>query len=92
MALEDAGSGGGEANSSLKKSFQPNDFSRQDALDAAIEALIDAADEDRATGVFDLKGKIYPTCKLMTKGGVENVSDEDILAARERVLAKREEV
>lgn len=85
------GSGGSEANSSLKKSFQPHDYSRQDALDSAIEALIDAADEDRATGGFDLKRKIYPTCKLMTKDGVEDVSDDEILAARDRVLAKHEE-
>ncbi len=84
------GSGGGEANSSLKKSFRLDGFSRQAAIEAAIEALIDAADEDRATAGFDLARKIYPTCKLMTKSAVEEVSNEDLLAARERVLAARE--
>ena len=79
-----------EANSSLKKSFRPTGFTRKDAIHAAIEALIDAADEDRATGGFDLQRKIYPTCKLITVEGVEDVTDDEILGAREHVLEQRE--
>ena len=50
---------------------------------------MDAADEDRATGGFDLLRKIYPTCKLMTKDGVEDVAESEILAAHEAIRARR---
>lgn len=82
------GSGGKDARSSLKKSWSP-DLGRDQAIDAAVEALLDAADEDRATGGFDMVRGIYPTCKLVTQKGVEAVSGEDLLASRERVLGRR---
>jgi proteasome beta subunit len=83
------GSGGKDARSSLKKTFRSSGLSRQDAIDAAIEALIDAADEDRGTGGFDLARKIYPTCRLVTQAGSEMVSDDELLAAHARVMGKR---
>ena len=83
------GSGGQYARSSLKKSFHTHGFSRDDALDAAVEALLDAADEDRATGGFDLERGIYPTCKLMTEGGVEELAEALVLESYERVRARR---
>ena len=82
------GSGGKDARSSLKKSFHHEGLSRDAAIDSAIEALMDAADEDRGTGGFDLARRIYPTRKLITAKGVEKVGDEEILASRERVLAR----
>jgi proteasome beta subunit len=82
------GSGGKDARSSLKKTFHHEDLSRDAALDSAIEALMDAADEDRGTGGFDMARQIYPTVQLLTAKGVEAVADEEILAARERVLAR----
>lgn len=85
------GSGGKDARSSLKKSFKHSGMTRQAALDSAIEALMDAADEDRATGGFDLAREIYPTCRVMTDDGVEEVGDEEILAAREHVIARAAE-
>ena len=82
------GSGGKDARSSLKKSFKEW-LTRDQAVVAGIEALMDAADEDRATGGFDLVRGIYPTCKLMTEGGVENVSDDEILSAHKSIVDKR---
>jgi proteasome beta subunit len=84
------GSGGKDARSSLKKNFRPKSFSRRGAVDAAVEALMDAADEDRGTGGFDLKRKIFPTCKLVTREGVEEVSDRELLDAHERTMERRE--
>ena len=84
------GSGGKDARSSLKKTFRPHGFERQDAIEAAVEALMDASDEDRATGGFDVRRGIYPTCKLVTSKGVEEVPENEILAAYERVLGRRE--
>lgn len=82
------GSGGKDARSILKKSFREW-LSREEAISAGIEGLMEAADEDRATGGFDLIRKIYPTCKLMTKDGVEDVSEREILSAYEAIMARR---
>ena len=82
------GSGGKDARSSLKKTFREW-LSRDEAIEAGSEGLMDAADEDRATGGFDLLRKIYPTCKLMTKDGVEDVAESEILAAHEAIRARR---
>jgi proteasome beta subunit len=84
------GSGGKDARSSLKKTFRQAGLGRERAVDAAMEALMDAADEDTATGGFDLAREIYPTCKLMTRTGIEHVEPDELLAARARVLAQRE--
>ena len=51
-------------------------------------ALMDAADEDRGTGGFDTNRGIYPTCKLATRAGVEDVSEKEILQAFERVTER----
>ncbi len=83
------GSGGKDARSSLKKSFRDQHFTRADAVLAAIEAIMDAADEDRATRGFDMDREIYPTCKLMTPSGVDEVADDELLAAHKQVLEKR---
>lgn len=82
------GSGGKDARSSLKKSFRDG-LSSDDAIDAAVEALMDAADEDRGTGGIDLARKIYPTVKLITRAGVTDLSDEDIIRSYERVSQRR---
>ncbi|MCS5627409.1 MAG: proteasome subunit beta, partial [Planctomycetes bacterium] len=65
------GSGGKDARSSLKKSFRETNFDRESAIRSAVGALIDAADEDRGTGGFDIGRSIYPTCKLVTASGPE---------------------
>ncbi len=83
------GSGGKDARSSLKKSFRARGFGRSDAVHAAVEALMDAADEDRGTGGFDLVREIYPTCKLMTAEGVQDVPDSELLAAYDELVGKR---
>jgi proteasome beta subunit len=84
------GSGGKDARSSLKKSFRHKGFTRRDAIAAAVEALMDAADEDRGTGGFDLSRKIFPTCKLIIRGGVEDVSSKELLDAHQRIVERRE--
>jgi proteasome beta subunit len=83
------GSGGKDARSSLKKMFRHEGMNRAEAVDAAIEALIDAADEDRGTGGIDLARKIYPTVKLVTREGIESLEDAEVIASYERVMAHR---
>jgi proteasome beta subunit len=82
------GSGSIFARESLKKSFQP-DASRADAVRMAVEALKDAADEDRGTGGVDLERKIFPTLKTCTSRGVEIVSENEIADAHREVLERR---
>ncbi len=84
------GSGGKDARSSLKKAIRDDHVSASSALDAAVEALIEAADEDRATGGFDMTRHIYPTCMRVSREGVRTVPEREILEARERVLARRQ--
>ena len=85
---ESVGSGSIFARESLKKSFRP-ESSRADAISMAIEALKDAADEDRATGGVDLERGIYPRVKTCTARGVEDVSDDEIAQAYQLVLERR---
>ena len=84
------GSGGLYARESLKKSWR-EDLSREDAVVAAVQALTDATDEDRATGGIDLERRIFPLLKLCTKGGTEDESETAIENAYRTVLSRRAE-
>jgi proteasome beta subunit len=82
------GSGSIFARESLKKTFRPT-ASRDDAIRMALEALKDAADEDRGTGGVDLERNIYPTIKLCTQTGIESIGDEEIARLYREVLGRR---
>ncbi len=79
------GSGGKDARDSLKKRFK-RDMPREDAVRVAIEALIDAADEDLGTGGPDLLRGILPSVKIITRSGFTDVPDEEIRRHCEAVL------
>ncbi len=85
------GSGGKDARSSLKKTFREENFDRDAAVFSAVGALVDAADEDRGTGGFDIGRSIFPTFKLVTRGGVEEVPESELLAAYEQIMRRRQE-
>jgi proteasome beta subunit len=74
---ESAGSGSLYARESLKKSYR-KDASREEALRMAVQALTDAADEDRATGGVDLMRGIYPIVHYCTSKGIERAPDTEI--------------
>lgn len=82
------GSGGKDARNSLKKTFRPG-LSRSDALRVAIEALMDAADEDRATGGIDVARGIFPIIKLAAASGIEEISEDEIQRTYEVALEAR---
>jgi proteasome beta subunit len=82
------GSGSIFARESLKKSFQPG-AARADAIRMAVEALKDAADEDRGTGGVDLERNIFPTLKTCTARGVETVAEAEIAEAHRELLERR---
>jgi proteasome beta subunit len=82
------GSGGKDARTTLKKLYRAG-ASRADALRSAVEALVDAAEEDVGTGGPDFIHGIFPTMKAITRGGFEDVAETDVRAQCEAVLAAR---
>ncbi len=81
------GSGRLHAGTVVKLGYRSG-ISRDDALDLAISALFQAADEDSATGGPDLVRGIYPTMATITAQGFERI-DEDQVAGRFRHLVER---
>ena len=73
----------------MKRIVRHEDLSREEAIRAAIEALIDAADEDRATGGIDVVRGIFPTVKIATRSGVEDVKDDELKRIHEAIAAER---
>jgi proteasome beta subunit len=61
---------------------------RQEAIELAISALYEAADEDAATGGPDVVRGIYPTVATITETGFER-ADEAEVAERFGVLIER---
>ncbi|MDA1190839.1 MAG: proteasome subunit beta [Candidatus Poribacteria bacterium] len=71
------GSGGGHARATLKKRYRAG-IGRDEAVKLAVEALLDASDEDVATGGFDFVRGIYPVIKVITETGTADVSEDEI--------------
>ena len=62
---------------------------RDEALRAALEALVDAADEDVGTGGPDFVRGIFPTVKTITRSGFGDVADDEIRRVCEAIVAER---
>lgn len=86
--FQTTGSGGQPAKNSLKKRWTPG-LTRAEAIRVAVEALIDAAEDDSATGGPDAVRKIWPVVMTVTATGAEDVTEDDVAAAVEAVLAER---
>ena len=85
---DSVGSGALFARESLKKSFRPGS-SCDEALRMVLEALADAADEDRGTGGVDSVRGIYPRVKTCTSRGIEEISDERVAGVHQSILDGR---
>lgn len=88
--FEATGSGGLYARESLKKSHRAT-ASRAEAIEMAVQALTDAADEDRGTGGIDTLRGIYPTVLYCSEGGIDEAPESEIKATYERIIASRRE-
>ncbi|NUS45341.1 MAG: proteasome subunit beta [Mycobacteriaceae bacterium] len=82
------GSGSVFAKSSLKKLYQPGSDEQQ-ALQWAVEALYDAADDDSATGGPDLGRRIFPTAVTITAEGAVKQSTERLAEIARTVIEGR---
>jgi proteasome beta subunit len=83
------GSGGKDARDSLKKRYK-RDMSRDEAIRVAVEALVDASDEDLGTGGPDLLRGILPSIKTITRSGVSDATEDEIRRHCEAVMNDRE--
>ncbi|MCL2455712.1 MAG: proteasome subunit beta [Micrococcales bacterium] len=82
------GSGSVFARGSLKKRWSPG-MDADRAVAVAVEALIDAADDDSATGGPDHQRRIYPVVATVTAAGYQRVPDGDLRAAVDQIEADR---
>ncbi len=82
------GSGGLPARNSLKKRWRPG-LSREEAIRVAVEALIDAAEDDAATAGPDVARGIWPNLVAVTAEGSQDVPDDEVAAATTAVLEER---
>jgi proteasome beta subunit len=86
--FQTTGSGGLPAKNSLKKRWRPG-LDAGDAVRTAVEALVDAAEDDSATGGPDTVRSIWPVVITVTATGAADVPDDDVRAAVEAVLEER---
>jgi proteasome beta subunit len=54
-----------------------------------VEALVDAAEDDVATGGPDPNRRIFPNALAVTASGAEDVAEDEIAAAVAAVLEER---
>ena len=71
------GSGGRDARTTVKLGWR-SDLSREDAIELAVSALWQAADEDSATGGPDAVRGIYPTVATITEEGFRRVEEQEV--------------
>ena len=85
--LATSGSGGRDARTALKLGWTEG-MDRAAAIELAVEALYEAADEDSATGGPDAVRGIYPTVATITVQGYEEVPEQEV-AERFAALIQR---
>ena len=71
------GSGGRDARTTIKLGYRDG-LTRDEAVELAIEALFEAADEDAGTGGPDLVRGIYPIVAVVDADGYAAVSEEEV--------------
>ncbi|MDX6372265.1 MAG: proteasome beta subunit [Nocardioidaceae bacterium] len=87
-AFHSVGSGSLFARGALKKLYR-EDLSADECVEAVIQALYDAADDDSATGGPDLTRRIFPVVLLITAEGGRRLADDEVAATADRVIAGR---
>ena len=83
------GSGSVHAKATLKAGFRPS-LNETKAIDLVVASLYDAADEDTATGGPDPLRGIYPIVAAVDVNGYRTVTEQDVAARFENVIAQRQ--
>ncbi len=84
------GSGGKDARNSLKEHCKKN-LPEQEAVQVALRALVNAAEEDVGTGGPDVFRGIYPTIKLVDVQGVRDVEEPTLASLCEAIMTRRQD-
>ncbi|KRE78510.1 proteasome subunit beta [Arthrobacter sp. Soil763] len=82
------GSGSMFARGALKKLWHPN-LSEAEAVQVAVEALYDAADDDSATGGPDPVRQLWPVVYTVSRTGAFRVAEPVLAAAAGTVIESR---
>jgi proteasome beta subunit len=82
------GSGGKDARNTLKKFFR-TDMPREQAMRLALDALLDASEEDVATGGPDPVRGIYPSVKLVAQTGTSDLPEDELRQICDLLLSER---
>jgi proteasome beta subunit len=82
------GSGSAPAKNSLKKTWKAG-LSHADAVRVAVEALVDASEDDVATGGPSPSRGIYPTALTVTADGATEVPEDEVAAAVSAIIQER---
>jgi proteasome beta subunit len=82
------GSGGRDARTTIKLGYRVG-LQRDEAVELAIEALYEAADEDAATGGPDLIRGIYPLVATVTSEGFVAVSEDEVAERFSALIDRR---
>lgn len=84
-----AGSGGGHARGALKRGYRSG-LDRDQAVEMALAALFDAADDDLATAGPDPVRGIYPTVMVIDADGAAQVAEDQVRAHADRAMGGKE--
>lgn len=87
-AFHSVGSGSLFARGALKKIYR-HDFTADECVTAAVQALYDAADDDSATGGPDLARRIFPVVHIITADGGHRMPDDEVAAIADAVVGAR---
>jgi proteasome beta subunit len=82
------GSGSQPAKNSLKKRWRAG-LPRDEAIRVAVEALIDASEDDVATGGPSVYRRIYPNVLAVSSEGADDVPEAEVASAVDAVLEER---
>jgi proteasome beta subunit len=87
-AFHAVGSGSVFARGALKKLYH-EDFDREQAVTAVVQALYDAADDDSATGGPDLTRRIFPIVNVITADGQLRLPQDHVAEIADSVVSGR---
>ncbi len=82
------GSGGRDARTTIKLGFKEG-LSRAEAVELAVQALYEAADEDSGTGGPDVVRGIYPTVAVVTMDGYTEAPEEEVAERFQALIARK---
>jgi proteasome beta subunit len=82
------GSGGRDARTTIKLGFREG-LSRDEAVELAVKALYEAADEDSGTGGPDLVRGIYPTVAVVTADGYMELPEGEVAERFGALIARK---